>query len=162
MTTKEYNKSVEELSDNVYRFILSNIRDEELARDIVQDAYERLWMNCKKVDAKKVRSYLFTTAHNRMIDMIRKAKHEQKADVTPEVASPYHDDQYSDLSEVLESALSELNETQRSVLLLRDYEGYAYKEIAEITELSESQVKVYIYRARLAMKEKIGSIEAIV
>ncbi|MFO7879959.1 MAG: RNA polymerase sigma factor [Bacteroidota bacterium] len=162
MTTKEYNNSVEEFSDNVYRFILSNIRDGELARDIVQDAYERLWLNHKKVDAKKVRSYLFTTAHNRMIDMIRKSKHEQQMEETPEVSSPYHDNQYSDLGEVLENALSGLNEIQRSVLLLRDYEGYSYREIAEMTELSESQVKVYIYRARVCMKEKIGSIEAIV
>ncbi|MEA3449282.1 MAG: RNA polymerase sigma factor [Bacteroidota bacterium] len=162
MTTKEYNDSVEEYADNVFRFILSNLKDEDLSRDIVQDTYERLWMNHEKVDAKKVRSYLFTTAHNRMIDMIRKAKHTQQTDETPDMTSPYHDDQYSDVSEVLEAALNELNETQRSVLLLRDYESYSYKAIAEITGLTESQVKVYIYRARSAMKEKIGSIEAII
>ncbi|MEA3444640.1 MAG: sigma factor-like helix-turn-helix DNA-binding protein, partial [Bacteroidota bacterium] len=51
---------------------------------------------------------------------------------------------------------------QRSVVVLRDYEGYSYKEIAEITELSESQVKVYIYRARLFLKNYIGSTEAVV
>ncbi len=162
MTTKEYNDSVEEYADNVYRFILSNLKNEELSRDIVQDSYERLWMNHEKVDAKKVRSYLFTTAHNRMIDMIRKAKHTQQMEETPEMSSTYHDDQYSDLNEVLKTALSDLNETQRSVLLLRDYESYSYREISEITGLTEAQVKVYIYRARSAMKEKIGSIEAIV
>ncbi|MDA3819727.1 MAG: RNA polymerase sigma factor [Candidatus Delongbacteria bacterium] len=162
MTTKEYNDSVEEYADNVYRFILSNLKEEELSRDIVQDAYERLWINHEKVDAKKVRSYLFTTAHNRMIDMIRKNKHSQQMDEVPEIASSYHDEQYSDINEVLKAALSELNETQRSVLLLRDYESYSYKEIAEITRLTESQVKVYIYRARSTMKEKIGSIEAVI
>ncbi|MFW5805816.1 MAG: RNA polymerase sigma factor [Bacteroidales bacterium] len=162
MTTKEYNDSVEEYADNVYRFILSNLKNEELSRDIVQDSYERLWMNHGKVDAKKVRSYLFTTAHNRMIDMIRKAKHTQQMEETSEMSSTYHDDQYSDLNEVLKTALNDLNETQRSVLLLRDYESYSYREISEITGLTESQVKVYIYRARSAMKEKIGSIEAII
>lgn len=162
MTTKEYNKSVEEFSDNVFRFILSNIRDEEKARDIVQDAYERLWLNCKKVEFKKVRAYLFTTAHNRMIDMIRKAKHEQQMDETMEMSSYHNSDQYSDLKEVLENAMQQLNETQKSVLLLRDYEGYAYNEIAEITGLSESQVKVYIYRARVTMKKTIGSMEAVI
>ncbi|MGC9330362.1 MAG: RNA polymerase sigma factor [Bacteroidales bacterium] len=162
MTTKEYNDSVEEYADNVYRFILSNLKDEELSRDIVQDTYERLWINHEKVDAKKVRSYLFTTAHNRMIDMKRKNKYAQHLDEIHDVSSSYHDDHYSDLSEVLNSVLNDLNETQRSVLLLRDYESYSYKEIAEITGLTESQVKVYIYRARSAMKEKIGSIEAII
>jgi RNA polymerase sigma-70 factor (ECF subfamily) len=162
MTVKEYNKSVEVYSDNVYRFILSNIRNEDMAQDIVQDAYERLWMNHSKVDTKKVRSYLFTTAHNRMIDLIRKAKHEQKTDNAPEKISEYHDDQYNDLKEILDEALNKLSETHRSLILLRDYENYSYREIAEITDLSEPQVKVYIYRARQSMKKYIGTLESVI
>jgi DNA-directed RNA polymerase specialized sigma24 family protein len=46
--------------------------------------------------------------------------------------------------------------------MLRDFEGYTYEEIGEITGLNESQVKVYIYRARLALKEYIGSIENVI
>lgn len=161
MTVKEYNKSVEEFSDNVFRFILSNIRNEEMAQDIVQDAFERLWRNHEKVDAAKVRSYLFTTAHNRMIDMIRKGKYEQQMDEAPERSSHYHDDQYNDLKEILEDALQKLPEVQRSLILLRDYESYSYKEIAEIADLTESQVKVYIFRARQSLKMTIGNLEAV-
>jgi RNA polymerase sigma-70 factor (ECF subfamily) len=69
---------------------------------------------------------------------------------------------YSDLKEVLNEALSHLPEVQRSVILLRDYEGYNYLEIGEITGLSESQVKVYIYRARVFLKEYIGSVNAVI
>jgi RNA polymerase sigma-70 factor (ECF subfamily) len=47
------------------------------------------------------------------------------------------------------------------VILLRDYEGYNYEEIAEVTELTLSQVKVYIFRGRQKLKEYIGSIEAV-
>jgi RNA polymerase sigma-70 factor (ECF subfamily) len=61
----------------------------------------------------------------------------------------------------LDKALNTLNEIQRSVILLRDYEGYSYEEIGEITGLNESQVKVYIYRARLALKQYIGSLENV-
>lgn len=161
MTVKEYNKSVEEFSDNVFRFILSNIRNEEMAQDIVQDAFERLWRNHEKVDAAKVRSYLFTTAHNRMIDMIRKGKYEQQMDEAPERSSHYHDDQYNDLKEIIEDALQKLPEVQRSLILLRDYESYSYKEIAEIADLTESQVKVYIFRARQSLKMTIGNLEAV-
>lgn len=161
MTVKEYNKSVEDFSDNVFRFILSNIRNEDMAQDIVQDAFERLWLNHEKVDAAKVRSYLFTTAHNRMIDMIRKGKHEQQMDQAPESSSHYHDDQYNDLKEILQEALAKLPEVQRSLILLRDYESYSYKEIADITDLTESQVKVYIFRARQSMKTYIGNLEAV-
>jgi RNA polymerase sigma-70 factor (ECF subfamily) len=61
----------------------------------------------------------------------------------------------------LDKALNTLNEIQRSVILLRDYEGYSYEEIGEITGSNESQVKVYIYRARLALKQYIGSLENV-
>jgi len=69
---------------------------------------------------------------------------------------------YSDLKEVLDEALNRLPEVQRSVVLLRDYEGYSYEEIGEITGLNESQVKVYIYRARVFLKNYIGQIERVI
>ena len=46
MTVKEYNRSVDEYSDSVYRFIRGNLKDEDRANDIVQDAYEKLWRTC--------------------------------------------------------------------------------------------------------------------
>jgi len=65
-------------------------------------------------------------------------------------------------SDVYKRQLSELTEIQRSVVLLRDYEGYTYQEIAQITELTESQVKVYIFRARQHLKNIIGKFEEII
>jgi len=66
------------------------------------------------------------------------------------------------LKEVLNEAVDRLPEIQRTVVLLRDYEGYSYEEIGEITGLNESQVKVYIYRARLFLKEYIGKLENVI
>jgi RNA polymerase sigma-70 factor (ECF subfamily) len=54
-------------------------------------------------------------------------------------------------------AVNELNPTQKSLVLLKDYEGYSYKEIAEIMNLSESQVKVYLHRARILLKNKLSA-----
>lgn len=65
------------------------------------------------------------------------------------------------MQEILHKALEKLPEIQRSVILLRDYEGYSYEEIGEITGLNESQVKVYIFRARQFLKEELGSMEAV-
>jgi RNA polymerase sigma-70 factor (ECF subfamily) len=73
-----------------------------------------------------------------------------------------HENQYTDLHEVLNIAVQQLPEIQKAVVTLRDYEGYSYKEIADITELTESQVKVYIYRARVFLKNYIGKIENLV
>ena len=73
-----------------------------------------------------------------------------------------HSRQYSDLKEILNEALEKLPEIQKSVVLLRDYEGYNYTEIGEITGLKESQVKVYIFRARKFLKEYIGAMENVI
>ena len=160
MTSKEYNLSVDLYSDNVYRFILKSIRDEDRARDIVQDSYEKLWRNAENVNFEKVKSYLFTTAYHTMIDVLRKDKHQSyMADY--QIPENTHDEQYSDLSEILNIAVKQLPEIQRTVILLRDYEGYSYKEIGDITTLSEAQVKVYIYRARVFLKNYIGKMEMV-
>lgn len=161
MTVKEYNQSVNQYADAVYRFILKNIRDEEKARDVVQDAFERLWKNVSKVEGSKARSYLFTTAYHAMIDQLRKDARETGMEHAP-VSGYCHTEQYSDLHEVLNEAVERLPADQKSVVLLRDYEGYSYREIAEITNLSEAQVKVYIYRARVFLKNYIGSVERVI
>ena len=69
---------------------------------------------------------------------------------------------YSDLNEILNNAVEKLPKIQKSVILLRDYEGYSYSEIGDITNLNESQVKVYIYRARLFLKNYIGSLDTVI
>ena len=161
MTVEEYNKSVDIYSDGVYRFILKNIKDEDDAKDIVQDTFEKLWIRSSEVSFTKVKSYLFSAAYHTMIDRIRKNKRLTNLNEYCDDIGTYSNT-YNGLSEVLDEALKQLSEVQRSVILLRDYEGYAYNEIAEITSLSESQVKVYIYRGRLALKKYIGSIESLV
>jgi RNA polymerase sigma factor (sigma-70 family) len=74
MTEKEYNECVTLYADNVYRFIVKNLRHEEDARDVVQTAFEKLWRNREEVDGTKSKSYLFTVAYNQMIDHLRKVK----------------------------------------------------------------------------------------
>ena len=160
MTVKEYNNTVELYSNNVFRFILKNIRDEEKAKDIVQDSFVKLWQRVEEVEAEKSKSYLFTTAYRTMIDLIRRDKKQGNWEEVKE-QSYSHQKQYTGLSEVLESALAKLTEIQRSVVMLRDYEGYDYNEIADITSLSLSQVKVYIFRARKVLKEYLVSVEAV-
>lgn len=161
MNSVQYNKSVDLYADGIFRFILKNIKDEDKARDIVQDSFEKLWRNIENVNHLKVKSYLFTTAYHTMIDLIRREKRKEDFE-NVDVKEYSHSIQYSDLKEVLDEALEKLSEIQRSVVLLRDYEGYSYAEIAKITDLTESQVKVYIYRARKHLKNYIGSIETLV
>jgi RNA polymerase sigma-70 factor (ECF subfamily) len=96
-----------------------------------------------------------------MIDMIRKEKRMTGFEAEKH-DKPVHTEPYTGLSQILEEAVAKLPADQRSVIMLRDYEGYSYEEIACITGLTESQVKVYIFRGRMFLKNYIGSIEAVI
>ena len=161
MTVTEYNISVDEFADRLFRFVVKSVKDEDTANDIVQETYARLWEKVSTVDYPKVRSYLFTAAYHLVVDHFRKGKRYEGIDKI-NINGHSHNEQYSDIKEILNQALEQLPEIQKTVILLRDYEGYSYQDIAEITNLTESQVKVYIYRGRMSLKEKIGSIETIV
>jgi RNA polymerase sigma factor (sigma-70 family) len=161
MTEREYNQCVNQYADNVYRFIVKNLRHEEDARDIVQTAFEKLWRNREAVENEKSKSYLFTVAYNQMIDHIRKNKRIQLQDEFAEDGRVQQASNNNNLKKALMEALNRLNETQKSLVMLKDYEGYSYEEIGEIMGLSGSQVKVYLHRARLTLREYLVSPENV-
>jgi len=160
MTLADYNQCVDHHADGLYRFILKQVKDKDASKDIVQDAFEKMWRKLDTIDAAKSKTYLFTTGYHSMIDYFRK-QNKQSAFTEVDFDSHFHNNQYSDLKEVLNRSLDLLPEIQKTVLLLRDYEGYDYKEIGEITNLNESQVKVYIFRARTFLKNHIVKMESI-
>lgn len=161
MTVDEYNKCVDLYSDNIYRFLLKNAKDKDIAKDLVQDTYEKLWMKVSEINFLKSKSYLFSIAYHSFIDLCRKNKFRGLFDEAG-FTENYHSEQYSDLNEVLHNALELLPDVQRSVVMLRDYEGYSYDEISQITGLSSAQVKVYIFRGRMFLKNYIGKLEMII
>ena len=160
MTENEYNQCVDLYADSVYRFILKNLRHEADAKDIVQGTFEKMWINRERVDNARSKSYLFTVAYNQMIDYIRKNKRISLRDDFSE-HSKITQQAVPDIKRILNEALGQLNEIQRSLVLLKDYEGYNYEEIGEITGLNASQVKVYLHRARLQLKAFIVKPENV-
>ena len=161
MTVNEYNACVNQFSDGVYRFVLKHIKCNDRASDVVQDAFLKMWEKVETITFEKAKSYLFTAAHHTLIDEVRKSQiHQRFVDAQP-IESNY-ESSYSDVYEVLNKAMEHLPADQKSVLMLRDYEGYSYEEIAEITGLNESQVKVYIFRARTYLKRHLVTIENLI
>lgn len=161
MTVAEYNQCVDSYSDSLYRFILKHIKDEDVAKDIVQDTYEKVWRKVNDIESTNAKSYMFTAAHHTLVDYTRKAK--KQGVFTESIEENLkHEKHYSDIKTVLNMALDKLPDIQKSVVLLRDYEGYDYAEIGKITNLTESQVKVYIFRARAALKNYIGKLEVVI
>jgi RNA polymerase sigma factor (sigma-70 family) len=161
MTVQQYNDCVREFADRLYRFALKNVGDSDLAQDFVQDAFERLWVRVDTVDYQRVKSYLFRTIVNLQIDRSRRQKLQNQhlsglsdAIEQPRVAH--------DVQKLIDEGVEKLSEIQRMVLTLRDYEGYTYQEIAEMTNISVDQVKVYIFRARRFLKQYIGKMEVLI
>jgi len=161
MTEREYNHCVNLYADNVYRFILKNLGHQEDARDIVQGAFEKMWINREQVENDRCKSYLFTVAYHQMIDHIRKNKRvtlrEEFSEHVKVAGTVHHDSK-----RILHEAVNRLNETQKSLVMLKDYEGYSYEEIGKITGLSDSQVKVYLHRARLQLREYLVRPENVI
>ena len=162
MTEREYNECVKQYADYVYRFILKNLRHAEDAQDVVQSAFEKLWVNRATVDPARARSYLFTIAYHQMIDHTRKVKRmTYQEEISEQAAGSVHQPE-TYLKKALDRALDTLTETQRSLVMLKDYEGYNYAEIGEIMNLNESQVKVYLHRARTQLRNYLVKMENII
>jgi RNA polymerase sigma factor (sigma-70 family) len=161
MTEKMYNQCVNLYADNVYRFIWKNLRHEEDAKDIVQSAFEKLWINRAQVAEGKEKSYLFTIAYHQMIDHIRKNKRVDLHETFGDEALGNTKQPNAIGHQNLMRALDQLNELQKSLVMLKDYEGYSYQEIGEITGLNESQVKVYLHRARITLRNYLVSPENV-
>ena len=162
MDRTQYNQCVEQYADRLFRFAFSSLRNREQAEDVVQESFARVWEKVKTVDYTKAKSYLFTTAHHAMIDEVRHRQHFASIEDCPPNDLKQTHSPYPDVNEILHKTLATLPETQRNALLLRDYEGYSYQEIGDITGMSEAQVKVNIFRARTALKNKLKSIDNLI
>lgn len=155
MTQKEYNNGVRLWADDVYRFAVRCGGGEELSKDAVQEAYASLWERREKVPAEKGKSFLLTVVHNHLMSQHRHSRvHQQAAQqlVPPLLVAP---DEGFDLKGALRKALERLPQVQRAAVELKDVEGYSCKEIAEILSLSETQVSVYLFRARVSLKKTL-------
>ena len=152
MDKKEYNDIVKTHSGSLYRFILKMLRDSDGANDIVQDAFLKLWQHVDEVEFIKAKSWLFTTARNTMLNQLKRDKRKESMDAI-EGNEPFTRQENFELKELIDKSLDLLPEIQKTIILLRDLEGYDYKEIGNILNLNESQVKVYLFRGRQKIKE---------
>jgi RNA polymerase sigma-70 factor (ECF subfamily) len=151
---------VDKYADRLFRFAYKNTRQEADARDIVQHSFEKLWRKREEVDFQKAKSYLFTTAYHAFVDDTRKRNRLEMPGQVPERDVQGGQEGF-ELKDSLEMALAQLPDVQRQVVLLRDYEGYSYKEIAGLARLSEAQVKVYIFRARKKLQDILTRMERV-
>lgn len=153
------------LRDRLFRLSLRITLNREEAEDVVQDVMLRLWQKRDELnEVVNLETYAMTMARNHALD--RKAL---SANRSVSLDEELHDrpnagdtpDVHlirSEASDRLSAAIDALPEKQRSVLQLRDMEGKSYAEIAAILSLTESDVKVTLFRARNKLKEQLQSL----
>ena len=151
MTTKEYNTAVENYAQDLYRFAYKTLMNQHDAEDVVQLAFETLWKDIDIVESIKVRSYLFTIVYRRCMDIFRMKKNKVFVEVEQVERLAAGNSNY-EWKEYLQKALDTLDGQTKTLILLKDIEGYKYNEIAELTGLSLEQVKVYLHRGRKQLK----------
>jgi RNA polymerase sigma-70 factor (ECF subfamily) len=156
LNRKEYNRAVEIHGQNLFGYVFKYLRNEENSRDIVQDVFEKLWKNRKKVDYDKAKAWMFRTGHNGLINFSNRYK--KTVYDTENIPERGRVDSRYETKELIDKVLNQLPPIQKSIVLLRDLEGYSYDEIGEILEVSQSQVKVYLFRARKKMQKQLKNL----
>ncbi len=149
-------------SKSMRNYMYYKCGDLQQAEDIVQDAFIKLWNNCKKVIFEKAKSYLFTiannaflneVAHKKVVQNYQKLNLKVSTNETPEFLM-----EEKEFMTKLRTAIDKLPEKQREVFLLSRIDKKKYVEIAEITGITVKAVEKRMSQALVALREKIGNI----
>ena len=157
MNSYDYNKIVKEHTQGLYRFLFKSLRDKDEVSDVLQDSFLKLWEHKDNIQAEKVKSWLYTTAYHFMLKVIKNKQRVLKADETMDI--PVKENTDFESKELVDVLLNRLPEQQKTIILLRDMEGYNYDEIGKIMNLNESQVKVYLFRARQKVRDDLKALK---
>lgn len=160
---KIFQELFKQLSKDLYNFLYYKYGADNNPEDLVQEAFAKLWNNCKNVPPEKARSFLFTVANNQVLNELDKKKtalnyRNTKPEKEYTIESPEYLMEGDEYMDRLQSALESLSEAQRTAFLLNRIEGKKHKEIAEMLGISRKAVEKRIYSALAVLKEKIGDL----
>ncbi len=157
-----FSKIFNSLSNDVFNFLRYKYGDALDPRDKVQEAFIKLWDNCKNISPEKAKSFLFTTANNMMLNEIKHQKvvlrHQQTKPKDYTNETPEFIMEESQYMKKYERALSNLTEAQRVAFLLNRVEGKRHKEIAEMLGISRKAVEKRLYGALEKLRKDIDGI----
>lgn len=166
MKTISFRSDVLPMKDALYRLALRITLNPAEAEDIVQDTLIKVWNRRDSwSDIKSIEAFAMTICRNLSLDHVRRHENRNSSmeatatDAPDNSSSPAEDAEYKEKVVIIKSIVDSLPEKQRSCMQLRDFEGYAYKDIATILGMTEEQVKISIFRARQTVKKKIKEID---
>ena len=167
MKNISFRNDVLPLKNVLYRLALRITLRHEDAEDIVQDTLIKVWNKRDEwQDIESIEAYSLTVCRNLALDRIKRKDRQNESldDIhldngATASTNPYEQMLQKDRIELVRRIVNALPEKQRTCMQLRDFEGKTYKEIAAIMDISEDQVKINIFRARQAVKQKYQQIE---
>jgi len=167
MNLESFQMRVLPAKNKLFRFALRFLGNEEEAKDVVQEVFIRVWNGREQMnDVQNWEAWCMRITKNLSLDRIRviTRKHTQPIEdgyaVIHESFSPHESTEMAESMNQINQFIAALPEKQRQVIHLRDVEGYSYNEICEILEIDLNQVKVNLFRARNAVREKLMKINA--
>ncbi len=170
LMNKDKNTCKEETFDELYRryapslrnFIFFKCGSTAQSYDITQDAFIKLWENCKKVTPEKAKSFVYTVANNLFLNSVAHQKvvftYKNNKPENINEQSPQYILEEKEYGERLSAAIANLTEMQRTAFLLSRVEGKKYKEIAAILNISEKAAGKRIHDALEALRTNIENI----
>ncbi len=146
--------------DPLYRFLWRKTRDEETAKDLVQELFLNVWKNRANLDeAQSSKAYLYRAANNIAINHLKKKAIRQAHFLDSAAAGQIAaTDEQRDFQEYVEETLGDLPEEQRLVFTLNKFDGLKYSEIAAMLNVSVKTVESRMGKALKALREKLGPL----
>ncbi len=151
-SAEAYRMLYERYHNKVYRFCLRMLGDEEQAADAFQETFINIYEHRKEFKGNNFSAWLFTIARHNCLNIIRKRKESESFNEEYHAISEQKTSDVA-LKDYIQKALDILPETLREALILREYEGYSYQEIADITGTELSLAKVRVFRARTTLRK---------
>lgn len=159
--SKRYRQWVKEYQDQAWTLARYILKDAQEAEDAVQEAFVKLWNNQDSIDPERVKPWLMKVTRNGCLDRLRRRRDNVEFDeshMAGEVRGPMQGLATSELSGWLRRSIEGLKEPYRSLVVLRDVHQHSYEDVAGMLELSLSQVKVYLHRARKELREQLAEV----
>ena len=159
--SRRYRQWVEEYQNQAWTLARYLLKDAQEAEDVCQEAFVKLWHHQDSIDKDKIRPWLMQVTRNGCLDRLRRRR------PTEELLEWHHQDespgpmqglQQHQTGQWLKRAIGGLKEPYRSLVVLRDIHQHSYEEVAVVLELSLSQVKVYLHRARKQLREQLAEL----
>lgn len=159
MTENEFIQAFKTYNQNVFNFVYLRIGSKEIAQDLTQEIYIKLWDYKHKFDPEKsnIKTWLYKIAKNHLVDFFRKNKNNFKNEVELEaIGEEQNQDRDLDIQFII-IKLSELDSDEQDLIIMKYIEDLSNEEIAQIIDKNINATKVAIYRAMEKLKRIINS-----